>query len=83
MGKEKTWPKPCFVLCSGMLHGALDLAGAQAAGADVQRGGHTVHDGVNALNVGGPGTLRLTDGMADAIAVNGSLCTDLTEFSHS
>ena len=73
-----------FVSClQAPLHVALNLAGAQAAGAYVQRGGGTVHDGADTLDVGRPGALRFADGMADTVTVHGLFCTDLAEFSHS
>ena len=46
-------------------HGAGDLAAAEAAGAGVDVLRASVHDGLDALNVGLPGAVGAPVGMAD------------------
>jgi hypothetical protein len=64
------------------LDGALNLAAAQAAGANVHTLGGTVHDNTNVLSVGSPGTTGLAVGVADVVAVRHSLVTYLTKLAH-
>ena len=71
-----------FLSLQQMLHVALHLTGAQAAGANIQGSGGAINDSADALDVGSPGTLGLADGVADAVAVHSRLSADLTELSH-
>ena len=59
------------------LHSAGDLAAAQAAGADVDVLGRTVHDGLDALHVRLPGTVGTTVRMADLDAEGHILVAEL------
>ena len=47
------------------LHSAGDLAAAEAASADVNMLGATVHDGLDALHIGLPRTVGPSMGVAD------------------
>ena len=50
------------------LHSAGDLAAAQAASADVDMLGRAVHDGLDALHIGLPGTVSSSVGVGDSNA---------------
>ena len=58
------------------LHSAGDLAAAQAAGADVDVLGSSVHDGLDALHIGLPGTVRSSVGVADLDAESNALVAE-------
>ena len=60
------------------LHSAGDLAAAQAAGADVNVLGGTVHDGLDALHIRLPGTVGASVGVADLDTEGHVLVTELT-----
>ena len=59
------------------LHRAGDLAAAEAAGADVDMLGGTVHDGLDALHVRLPGTVGPSVRMADLDAESHILVAEL------
>ena len=61
---------------------ALNLAGAQAASADINALGRAIHNSPDTLDVGFPCALRCDMGMADAVAVNAFLLTELTFVCH-
>ena len=67
-----------FVSGNVKLHSAGDLAAAQAAGADVNVLGSSVHDGLDALHIGLPGTVGASVGMADLDAESHVLIAELT-----
>jgi hypothetical protein len=64
------------------LDGALDLAGLQAAGADVHALGGAVHDGADALHVGVPPLRRAAVRMGDLHAEERLLPTDVADGGH-
>ena len=65
------------------LHRTLNTAGAQAAGADVDRAGLAVNDGVNALDIGLPVAAGAVIGMTDVIAGHHAFAADFTIVGHS
>ena len=54
-----------FRVIISVLHSAGDLAAAQAASADVNMLGRAVHDGLDALHIGLPGTVGSSVGVGD------------------
>ena len=79
----KTEKSPSYIsdrLVSGnvQLQRALNLAAAQAAGADVDVLRSAVDDGLDALHVRLPGTVGASVGVADLDAEGNTLVTELT-----
>lgn len=70
-----------FVSGNVKLHSAGDLTAAQAASADIDMLGRTVHNGLDALHIRLPGTVRASVRMADLYAKGYILITKLT-FCH-
>ena len=62
--------------------GTLNLAGTQAARADINTFDFTIHYSADTLNVRLPGTFRLQMRMADVIARQLTLCTNLANTCH-
>ena len=60
------------------LHSAGDLSAAEAAGADVNVGRSSVHDGLDALHIGLPGTVGASVRMADLDTEGHVLVAELT-----
>ena len=60
------------------LHSAGDLAAAEAASADVNMLGASVHDGLDALHIRLPGTVGASVGVADLNAEGHILLAKLT-----
>ena len=60
------------------LHSAGDLAAAQAASADVDMLGRAVHDGLDALHIGLPGTVSSSVGVRDSDAESNTLLANFT-----
>ena len=60
------------------LHSAGDLAAAQAASADVDMLGRAVHDGLDALHIGLPGTIGSSVGVRDSDAESNTLLAKFT-----
>ena len=60
------------------LHSAGDLAAAQAASANVDMLGRAVHDGLDALHIGLPGTVGSSVGVGDLNAEGNALATIIT-----
>ena len=58
------------------LHSAGDLAAAQAASADVDMLGRAVHDGLDALHIGLPGTVSSSVGVGDGDAESHALIAE-------
>ena len=58
------------------LHSAGDLAAAQAASADVNVLGRAVHDGLDALHIGLPGTVGSSVGVGDLNAESHALIAE-------
>ena len=58
------------------------IAAAQAAGADVHTLRRTVDHHADTLHVGRPGTVGLTVGVADVVAVQRTLFADLAKLTH-
>ena len=65
-----------------LLDAALYLAGTKAAGADIHLARSTVDYDVYTLNVGRPGTLGLSIGVADQITGHGTLVANFTKLTH-
>ena len=61
--------------------GALDLVGAEASGTSVHMAGSSVHDSLNALNVGLPCTIGTSVGVGDLDTEGYALATKIT-FRH-
>jgi hypothetical protein len=64
------------------LKSTLNLTRTQATGADVNTLDLTLDHSTDALNVGLPGALRLQMGMADIVAGQLTLCTNLANICH-
>ena len=62
--------------------GTLNLAGTQAARADINTFDFTIHHSADTLNVRLPGTFRLQMRMADIIARQLALCTNFANTCH-
>ena len=60
------------------LHSAGDLAAAQAASANVDMLGRAVHDGLDALHIGLPGTIGSSVGVRDSDAESNTLLAKFT-----
>ena len=58
------------------LHSAGDLAAAQAASANVDMLGRAVHDGLDALHIGLPGTVGSSVGVGDLNAEGNALIAE-------
>ena len=65
----------------GKSDGALDLIGAEASGTSVHMAGSSVHDSLNALNVGLPCTIGTSVGVGDLDTEGYALATKIT-FRH-
>ena len=61
--------------------GALDLIGAEASGTSVHMAGSSVHDSLNALDVGLPCTIGTSVGVGDLDTEGYALATKIT-FRH-
>ena len=61
--------------------GALDLVGAEASGTSVHMAGSSVHDSLNALDVGLPCTIGTSVGVGDLDTEGYALATKIT-FRH-
>ena len=70
-----------FVSGNVKLHSAGDLTAAQAASADINMLGSSVHNGLDALHIRLPGTVGTSVRMADLYAKGHTLITKLT-FCH-
>ena len=66
----------------GGLQSALDLAAAQATGADVHVTNGTVDGHADTLRVRSPGTASFMVGMAHVVAGDNTLVANLTKLSH-
>ena len=64
------------------LQRALDLAAAQATGADVHVTNSTAHGHTDTLGIRQPNAIALAVGMADVVAAHGALLANLTDLSH-
>ena len=62
--------------------GSLDLAGAQATGANIHGLGRPIHDHANMLRIGRGVAARALLGVRDVVAGHGALRTYFTDFSH-
>ena len=65
----------------GKSDGALDLVGAEASGTSVHMAGSSVHDSLNALDVGLPCTIGTSVGVGDLDTEGYALATKIT-FRH-
>ena len=65
----------------GKSDGALDLIGAEASGTSVHMAGSSVHDSLNALDVGLPCTTGTSVGVGDLDTQGYALATKIT-FRH-
>ena len=65
----------------GNSDGALDLIGAEASGTSVHMAGSSVHDSLNALDVGLPCTIGTSVGVGDLDTEGYALATKIT-FRH-
>ena len=65
----------------GKSDGALDLIGAEASGTSVHMAGSSVHDSLNALDVGLPCTIGTSVGVGDLDTEGYALATKIT-FRH-
>ena len=93
---NKTWPqnsainglRPCFIFPGGLgmrslcLANAFDLAGTEAAGADVHLCGSAIHQDASGLNVWSPRAAGLAVGVADFVARHDAFAADFAEFCH-
>ena len=64
------------------LDSALDLAGTEATGTSVHMARSTIHNSLNTLDVGLPGTVGTSVGVGDLNAEGNALATIIT-LSHS
>ena len=62
----------------GKSDGALNLVGAEASGTCVNMAGSSIHDSLNALNVGLPGTIGTSVGVRDLNTKGNALATIIT-----
>ena len=62
----------------GKSDGALDLIGAEASGTSVHMAGSSIHDSLNALDVGLPCTIGTSVGMGDLDTERDTLTTKIT-----
>ena len=62
----------------GKSDGALDLIGAEASGTSVHMAGSSVHDSLNALDVGLPCTIGTSVGVGDLDTEGYALATKIT-----
>ena len=62
----------------GKSDGALNLVGAEASGTCVNMAGSSIHDSLNALNVGLPGTIGTSVGVRDLNTKGYALTTKIT-----
>lgn len=78
---------PLLLLCLnciivGFRQRALDIAGAQAASADIHPLASPIDHNMNTLHIGCPFCVGLAVGMADQIAVQLAFSADLTKLAH-
>ena len=63
---------------AGKLDSALDLVGTEASGTSVHMARSTVHDSLNPLNIGLPGTIGTSVGVGDLNTKGNALATIIT-----
>ena len=81
--KQKNLPCSAREIFSHIpLHSAGDLTGTEASGADVHMLGSTVHDRLDPLHIGLPGTVGAAVRVGDLIAEHNALVAEFT-FGHS
>ena len=69
------------LICLIRSHSAGDLTGTEASGADVDMSGSTIHDRLDTLYVGLPGTVGTAVGVGHLNAEDNALVADFT-FGH-
>ena len=72
-----------FMLKTKRLQSTLDLAAAQATGADVHMTNGAADGHANTLSVRQPNAIALAVGVADVVAAHSALLANLTNLSHN